>query len=220
MHPPLSGVAHIDWCIISFDVHFGSPPPPPLPLKWEQFYSLLWQDKQGEVIPDDQITGQQMHYITLTSGVIANTRNQLPYAKSNTAKTSLVNSATIPCRFATLFPITSYVIACGDPTTLTYKGPKTYMKPMKIQVLSAPVTSTLTVKVTQQNICGKNVSPPDAKFKVVPLLKQMPTAVWDPCMLSIQSSYASNINKEILMIITTRKHIQRPQHRLILAQYP
>lgn len=64
-----------------------------------------------------------------------------------------------------------------------------------------------------QDSSGNDVSPPDAKFKVQPLLKQMPTAIWDPCMLCIQPAYARDSNKARLTIIKSRQYIQRPQHR-------
>ena len=168
--PPLAGVAHVDWSIISFDIHFGKSASTPQKLDWDGFRALL----RG--IPavnnddlKDQITGQGMHAVTATDGLLGGNSDPSSVKPSTGIETLQINKAIFSFRFSTLFPITEIVFAAFAGSTKPSGVLSTYMKPMQIDN-TLTVSSILTITIS-----------PAAKFDVQWIYKQVPTALWEAC---------------------------------------
>ena len=171
--PPLAGVVHVNWHIISFIIHFGNANPQTAALTWDQFYGLLLQ------LPDDTpptildvTTGQGMHTIHPTSGVLSNTSNPSLIIQQNTkTEVLLADRATFSFSFTSAFPLTSISYGAGDQVQGTsQKTDDLYIKPMHV---STAVTSELTVTITGVNSL--------ASFSWSPIYKEVPTAIWGAC---------------------------------------
>ncbi|KAG8525205.1 uncharacterized protein KY384_008849 [Bacidia gigantensis] len=166
--PPLAGVAHVDWSIISFDIHFGDANPKTVALDWDGFCALLRgvpavtnDDKK------DEITGQGLHAVAATGGLLGKNTDPAAMKASTGVETLQVNKSTFSLRFSTLFPITNIVFD-GFAGSKTPTGvPPTYMKPMHIDHQST-VSSTVTITIS-----------PAASFNLAWIYKQVPTALWD-----------------------------------------
>ena len=174
--PPVAGVVHIHWHIISFDIHFGNASPPIAALDWLHFYDLVLQLPDGTApVTTDQNTGQGMHTITPTAGVLTNTSNPTAMIQQDTkTEVLLVDKAKFSFSFTSAFPVTSITYTGGDQVSGTSQETDTlYIKPMQI---STAVTSSLTVTITGE------VSTAD--FTWQPIYKQVPTAVWGQCKSS------------------------------------
>ena len=198
--PPLAGTAHVDWCIISFDITFGSAKANSKPLTWPQFHALLRQAPENS-LPDttDKDTGQGFHTISSSSGTIGvvpdssitgNNKDQQAIIDSKGTETILVNKSTFAFSIASLFPIKSINYADGSAVPNTVQDPKTtYIKPM--QDGSGNTTSTLSIDIT--STAG---SPPTAgekgKFWYQPIYKEVPTAIWGQCKFTyLYTAYCS-----------------------------
>ena len=184
MHgPPVAGIAHVDWCIISFDIHFGSSKPDSIPLNWAQFCDLLRQTNKDDnpVDPNDKITGQRIHAITASSGVVGGNDDQQAMIKSDEKAILLVDISTFSFRFSTLFPISEIDYADGDEMPVTGDpppaSPPIFMKPMHIMG-STEVLSTVSVTIDASSGPAKG---DPGKFLYSKILKQVPSALWGAC---------------------------------------
>ena len=186
--PPIAGVVHVTWHIISFDILFGNANPQTAALTWNQFYDLLLQLPDNTPPTTTDVTnGQGMHTISPTSGVLANTTNSSSMIQQNTStEVLLVDKATFSFSFTSSFPITSISYGGGDQVQGTSQTTDTlYIKPMHV---STAVTSQLTITITGVNSL--------ASFTWSPIYKQVPIAVWGACK--------SDIGLEVAMLMSLR----------------
>ncbi|PPJ57972.1 hypothetical protein CBER1_09402 [Cercospora berteroae] len=167
MHgPPVAGVAHINWEIFKFDVHFGDPNIKlPDPLSWPKFKSIILQrntdDNSKSLVTIKSVGG-------LRSDASGSGQNDVHTEES---KLWLVNNLTFVMRVDTLFPINRASVNGGDPWNLSGAQTEIYMKPMHV---SASATSTLNISV---------VNAADTKQKLAidvdVCVKDMPSALWE-----------------------------------------
>ena len=182
--PPVAGVVHIEWSILTLDVWFGDSYQSPAQLTWTEFSSLLRQetgDAQNNTLLD-----QGLHSIAASSGVLTNSGSTSITIRSQTAEAILVNAATFSFMFTSLFPITSTTYTAGQVVGQSSPPHPTYIKPMQIR-------NTDTVKgdlaVIIRDSAGK-----DAKFFYQPVQKQVPTALWNACKCSLRLFQSSALS--------------------------
>ena len=170
--PPLAGVVHITLSFVTFDIHFGPSAVKPAALKFPQFYTLLLQLPDGTPINTaDVLTGQGMHTITPTAGVIPDNQDQQAMVQQETDKSVvLVDKSSMSFSFASAFPITS--VKYFDDVEWTPDAQATNIKPMQI---SSGVTAKLLIEINE----GENSS--GARLLWDPVYKQVPSAMWGAC---------------------------------------
>ena len=169
--PPVAGVVHIEWSILTFDIYFGNSNLQQGPLSWSEFSALLRQES-GESKPNED-SDQGLHAIAATSGILSNNNNPSSEIYSQGTETMLVDSSTFSFRFTSLFPLTSVTFAAGQRIGPAISVPATYIKPMQIQ-------STASVK-GDLNVTIQDAQGNDGIFLFQLIQKQVPTALWSAC---------------------------------------
>ena len=150
--PPIAGIVHVDWSILSFDIHFGSASPRNQPLTWVEFCALLRQDSgDAKDDPENTMTGKHLHTFANTGGVIDG-------PSKYGGGPLLVDASRFAFRFTTLFPLPTIAYDVGDLSGdgLTTTDP-IYGKSMHI-TQSQPVTSSLTVTIIDSHGTAANFS--------------------------------------------------------------
>ena len=106
----VAGIAHVDTCIISFEIQ-----PDSTALTWTLFCHLLRLTNKDDKLVDtnDTSTGQRLHAITASAGVVQGDSNRSAVIKSNEESLLLVDISTFSFRFSTLCPISEVDHAAG-----------------------------------------------------------------------------------------------------------
>lgn len=194
--PPVAGIAHVDWSVCSFDVHFGRSTANQDPVGWLSFVNLLLQKGSSSSDPaltdESEITGNIMHTTTATNGLTQAPGTNNISTESNTVGTDtwLVNGNIFSFQFTSMFPPATVSYVSSATPSYDYKTdnpqyPGPSMQPMHIEDHMG-VTSSLTVTVnaydpvTQKDLTGAN-DPPAAAFGYQPIVKQVPAALWQAC---------------------------------------
>jgi len=158
--PPFSGSAFVDILHHSFTIHFGNPRGPPQPLTLLKFWRLLMQPP-NHANAEDQ--GSQ-------SGLVLGVESgYMPSNKANASSPWLVSSGfrfRIQCRFALKQAICNGVVVVDSPIPV-------YSKPMQC---TEPMTSVLNFTI--KSATPFDQSNPSPSFRVEPVKKTVPSALW------------------------------------------
>lgn len=174
--PPVAGHVHVDWKIITFDIYFGSSTPNNKPLSWDDFITYI------QTSPTDSKTGgseapQPLYSINATKGLV--TDQSAKYDANNEMRTASTSGWRVdPTKFilqaSSLIPFDTATI---NGKSLTFDQSGQYPTYIKLMHLTNPLTSSITVSITQK---GSNTNFTD------PVLSQVvsiaPTAIWGQCM--------------------------------------
>jgi len=117
--PEFSGVAHVDWCIVSFDIAFGSKPKEPPALQWAQFKAaFLPPDKDiCTVTVGEGLTRKAADtYVVNPAELVLSTNSEIPSTTSNidTTGCSFTNDFGIGCMKVTEIPSSHHHIQVLD----------------------------------------------------------------------------------------------------------
>ena len=209
--PPVAGNAHIDWCIMSFDVHFGAPPAPAPALTWIQFHDMLLQS------PGSKGTGSGSGSTLLTlspTSALIDPKSLLPPPATGVWA---VSGSTFQFRCTSLFPIMT-VQSANKTVLYTSPNARPFMKPMRINV-NNNVTSSLTVQIIEDT-SGADTS---SLFTLTAITKLVPAAVWSPCMsslLCVLSPFSLQLHQPKLTQPNRRPSNRPLQHKLHKQQHP
>ena len=173
--PPVAGVVHVDFWVFGFDIHFGSDSDASNPASLPEFYQLLLQSKPGAMekfralaaaAPEDD--AGQAHVITCETGLDPGAGGQAstPSAPWN------VRAGTFTFRVQCIFAINSAAATDGEETSLKTD---VFGKPM--QLVNA-LSSTLVATITSDEEGEGTVV-----WRIAPVIKQEPQAIWGKCML-------------------------------------
>ena len=151
--PPISGIAHVHWYIISFDIPFGADPStkPKLDLDWDQFQALLPNTAGHHSPPVNSLTAATAP-AALVLGIHCN-RGLLPEDQSGSAwivrgdELIFTTSSAIPLSGIQL-SATAVTMPGGVPSTIN-------IRPMGLSGLH--VTQTLTL--TPSTVSRSRISP-------------------------------------------------------------
>lgn len=159
--PTVHGTVHVDFWVFGFDINFGGSHPRPDPLRLEEFYTQILQQKGT--------TKTSAHTITCESGLVP--QNSVDTVVPAGSPWNVRGSGFV-CGVTSPFAFTSAEVTEGggvqDIQNLIYSRP---MHTLKGQEL----TSGLTITVEDSE--GTNI----AGFEVREIPRNLPKSIWAPC---------------------------------------
>jgi hypothetical protein len=187
--PPFGGVVHVDLWIQNFDIYFGDQNNVPDPLKWIDFLELVRQTRPAEDASLDA-SSSALIVIALEEGSVP---DQVATANGKTGNKWFVRAGSLKFRIECKVPLDDMLFGDGtksqswdklektDPNTPAIKS--IYARPMQVM---KPLTSLLTVTVVPPAPAVAKTAATDDEnpFRVTPILRNLPNAIWDECNLS------------------------------------
>ncbi|KAJ5175206.1 uncharacterized protein N7482_001083 [Penicillium canariense] len=178
--PPFQGVVHVDFWVFGFDIAFGSGDIPAAPLDWPTFWNLLLQVNEQD--PSSSVTSgpdAELVLVVQTGAVPSQGKIQSPEVSP-----WVVRAGTFSFRVQTRMPLTN-AICNGDSTgslnAKDYTDKDIYSKPMQ---KSDTFESEMTI-----TIAGVTDS-----FRLTPVMKQLPVAIWGQYDKETDPSHSSKGN--------------------------
>lgn len=182
--PPFAGRVHVDFWVTSFDISFGDSKANVPAITLFEFYELVLQASSQQQNASRSIAAAaETRRITDASDPVTRPKNE---GHVFLVQSGLMNNSEVPEREPNA-PWTvrggtfSFLVSCkmaintakrGDKT-ITYPQNGVYSRPMK---LTNPMSSTLTIDITQ-----KNVAQSEAEWGMDKHIKVVPTGLWAKC---------------------------------------
>ena len=187
--PPVAGYVHVDWSIISFDIHFGNANESTQQLDWYKFQDLLRQDGQVASASSAPLLVKASGSNGLMSNPDTDASTQISTLDDTKGSVSpstwYVNHATFVFDITSMFPCTTISLnglplderngfggTARAPFGNIHSTDDVAMKAMHVR--TKVNASKINIKITDVHGDGKNFVPR-------PIIKQMSTAVWDTC---------------------------------------
>ncbi|KAJ5725999.1 uncharacterized protein N7483_007356 [Penicillium malachiteum] len=156
--PPMAGIAHFSFWVMSFDVAFGESKPTVTPLTLSGFWDMLSKGTPGK----------SNHVMAVEAGLLPSPTQDAKKDESSVKETiSLVRGGSLALGIYARVPINS----------ATYPGAKSVEDDTPIRSRPMQLTNT-TIK---SNIAFTITPPPDNAFTLFPIIKDVPTSIWGEC---------------------------------------
>jgi hypothetical protein len=205
--PPFGGIAHVRWCVISFDIDFGSRQNPvPEPIDWDEFHkSFLPQQLNEKEQNKQQIQDPTVSTIRITGGLIReqeiekeNDGGKKTLRVVNGHEFSFITEALIPCTHVRL---NNKAIDTGQEVNTAELG----IRPMGIDSL----------KSEHAVVVEKDGQPANGWGYLAPSLirKNVPYALWSKDLSRPDRPSARQI-ENVLSGVTVSLHNREPSHGL------